>query len=296
VALGKAGEFDAAIVVLREAIRRDAHNPQSHSELGNVLRSVNRPAEAITAYREAVRLNVPDPDAYLRLAILLSDRGEYTAALGMLEQGARADPRWLDDPRTFLRYKSACCAALAATGRGKAPPPPADRPVFRRKALDWLTEDLAAWEKILAANPGSAAELEKVLARWLVELDLAVMRPGPARGGMSADERPAWDALWADVRAAIATARTRPRRRPPPARTGPAVDSAADRQREEWPARRLAREVEAAERETPWSSLVSMTTDLRNDKNRRPDVVTATGAEGHDPTAGNTSIYIYIKY
>jgi hypothetical protein len=171
---------------------------------------VNRPAEAITAYREAVRLNVPDPDAYLRFAILHSDRGEYTAALGMLEQGARADPRWLDDPRTFLRYKSACCAALAATGRGKAPPPPADRPVLRRKALDWLMADLAAWEKILAANPGSAAELEKVLARWLVEPDLAVMQPGPARGGMSAGERSAWDALWAGVRAAIATARTRP--------------------------------------------------------------------------------------
>jgi tetratricopeptide (TPR) repeat protein len=210
VALGKAGEFDAAIVVLREAIPRDPHDPRSPYELGNVLRSVNRPAEAITAYREAVRLNVPDPEAYLRLAILLSDRGEYTAALGMLEQGARADPRWLDDPRTFLRYKSACCATLAATGRGKDPSPPADRPVLRRKALDWLRADLAAWEKILAANPGSATELEKALARWLVDPDLAVMRPGLARDGIPADERSAWDALWAGVRSAIATARTRP--------------------------------------------------------------------------------------
>jgi hypothetical protein len=73
-----------------------------------------------------------------------------------------------------------------------------------------LTADLAAWKSILAANPGSTSELEKALARWLVDPDLAALRPGPARIEMLADERAPWDALWADVRAAIATARTPP--------------------------------------------------------------------------------------
>jgi serine/threonine-protein kinase len=206
VRLGKLKEFDGAIVVFREAIRLDPHNPRAHFELGNVLKSVNRPDEAIAAYREAIRLNVQLPDAYNGLASLLSDRGDYTGAQSVLKQAAQANPAWLADPRTIIRYNSARCAARTATGRAKDSPPTADRPALRRKALDWLAADLAAWKESLAADPSSAAEMKNVLARWLVDPDLAALRPGLAEVEIPAGERAAWNALWADVRAAIDTA------------------------------------------------------------------------------------------
>jgi hypothetical protein len=100
---------------------------------------------------------------------------------------------------------------LAGRGDGvDAPPDAGDRAALRAKALAWLRADL------------SARRAADRLSGWLTDPDLAGVRPGLARIGLSAAERAAWDALWADVRATLAAVRQPPPREmaPPPRRVG----------------------------------------------------------------------------
>ena len=61
-------------------------------------------------------------------------------------------PTWADDPRLYLRYGAACAAMNCADGKGSPPVPVADRPSFRKQALDLLNADLAELTKLAASD------------------------------------------------------------------------------------------------------------------------------------------------
>jgi hypothetical protein len=82
--------------------------------------------------------------------------------------------------------------ALAGRGRGE------EAARMRGRALAWLRADLAR---------GAALELialQTALARWKLESDLAGARDAGALAALLADERAAWERLWADVAAIMA--------------------------------------------------------------------------------------------
>ena len=164
-------------------------------------------APGIVASKDALGFN-PLPSKYNSVVLQLAERREYNAALQLLQQASVAHPDWFSDPRTYLRYNTACCTVLAATGTGIDPPPIAERSALRRKAYDWLTTDLAAIKQNGVGSTKSIA-LEH-LTRYLEDTDFSSLRPGLARIAMPATERAEWDKLWADVRATIAELRKPP--------------------------------------------------------------------------------------
>ena len=82
----------------------------------------------------------------------------------------------------------------------------------RGQALAWLETNRKQFDSRLAS--GTASDRKDVAAQLsacLTEKDLAGVRPGVARDGWTLAEATAWDAYWADVRAALTRATGGPR-------------------------------------------------------------------------------------
>src|SRR5215472_2341763 len=59
--------------------------------------------------------------------------------------------------------------AHSASSRG-------ERARLRRQARDWLTADLAAWEKLITERPQERAQVQTTLRHWNAHRDLAGIR------------------------------------------------------------------------------------------------------------------------
>ena len=192
-------DLDGALATSKEAIRLDPKTPFSHNLLGTILYDKKDLDGASTAYKEAIRLDPKFAEPRVGLSNILNDRDEPAAALQFLSEGTRVNPDWMDDFETTVRYCSACYAARAGTGQGKDVPPESDRPQLRKKALDWLAADLAARRETL--NDAKAKPVvHETMTDWLNETDLVAVRDEDKLKMLPADERKAWEQLWADVR------------------------------------------------------------------------------------------------
>jgi hypothetical protein len=65
---------------------------------------------------------------------------------------------------------------------------------LRQQALDWLRADLTAWTKTT-----DRAILQRTLAHWQRDSDLAGVMDREALAKLPEAEREAWHKLWADV-------------------------------------------------------------------------------------------------
>jgi eukaryotic-like serine/threonine-protein kinase len=174
--------------------------------------------------REAEALILPSLPAFLegkhqprdngeRLALAgaCRYRGRRAAEAGLLEAAFAADPKLADDPKAGLRYRAAGAAAVAGCGGGAdgAALGEPERARWRRQAVAWLRLDLAAWTKRLeAAQPADRAEVQKVLARWRDDPDLAGLRNADALERLPPAERKECQALWQEVAALLRRAET----------------------------------------------------------------------------------------
>ncbi len=87
------------------------------------------------------------------------------------------------------------------------PTPPPGPSCGRKPSVGCVRANLAVHQKQAASS--TAAERKTAadkLSHWLQDSDLFEVRPGSQRTGLAADERAAWDALWADVKATLAEA------------------------------------------------------------------------------------------
>jgi tetratricopeptide (TPR) repeat protein len=140
----------------------------------------------------------------LAFARLCSEKKLHGASAQFWAQAFQADRRLADDAGAHHRYHAACAAALAASGEGKADPPPdlAAQARLRRQALDWLRAELAAWNASVGGNdPQALMETARTLTTWEAESDLAGVRDPDALARLPEAERKDWRALWADVQA-----------------------------------------------------------------------------------------------
>ena len=190
-------DFDGAATAYREAIRRDEKSWIARFDLGQVLLKKHDTTGAVVAFREAVTFEPNNPSVYNQLALALCSQGEPLQGLQVLRDGVKANPAWLTNTTTWVRYNLACCAVLATKAKG----PQADVESshgLRGQALDWLTDDLAFWRGTWQADPTKNLTLiHQRLSHWLEDTDLAAVRESSK---LPEVERPAWQKLWDDVR------------------------------------------------------------------------------------------------
>jgi tetratricopeptide (TPR) repeat protein len=219
--LAQQNRMDEAAECWLAAIRTNASFSPAYPPLGSYLLRSGKTAEAVVVYQECVARFPAESLGYDGLIIALARQGDHAAAVGVYVTVAlRGMPNWPADMQQRLRYNAASSAVLAGSGQGRDAPPEADRAMFRHQALSWLRAELAGWRKL--AGSDDAAERKKAadaLTYWLGDANLAATRPGPIQVQLPAAERAEWDALWADVKAALAEARrssTPPEVAPPP--------------------------------------------------------------------------------
>jgi Flp pilus assembly protein TadD len=246
VALADKGDLQGAIAECQKAIALDPKYATAHGALGQALLQQGRFADGCQATRRALEL-LPLSDPLRKIVSQQLQRGEhllkldaklaavlkgkaqpvgaaeqlglgflcqqykkrYAAAARFYGDAFTTDPRLANDLR-YHRYNAACAAALAAAGQGEdaAKLPDKLQARLRQQALGWLQEDLAAWKKVAENGPAQARALvQKTLQHWQQDPDLASLRDKAALAKLPEAERQAWQKLWADVDAMLATAR-----------------------------------------------------------------------------------------
>ena len=111
-----------------------------------------------------------------------------------------------DDLKVQHRYSAACTAVLAGCGQGKDANQTdvKERARLRQQALDWLRADLEGWSRSLEKDtPQARLEVQRTLAHWRSDTDLASLREPAALAKLPDEERRAWQKLWADVDALL---------------------------------------------------------------------------------------------
>jgi tetratricopeptide (TPR) repeat protein len=86
------GKLAEAITAYREAIRLKPDYAVAHSNLGTALRGQGKLAEAIAVYREAIRLKPDFAAAHFSLGVALRDQGKLTEAIAAFREAIRLEP------------------------------------------------------------------------------------------------------------------------------------------------------------------------------------------------------------
>jgi serine/threonine-protein kinase len=173
-----------------------------------------------TLRREAEAMILPNLPGFVAGTYAPADNDERFGLLGACQFENRtraiarlyadafvAAPSLADDLDAGHRYNAARAAALAGCGRGQdaADLDESERRRWRGQALRWLRADLAARTTALTVDPTEAREaVEKALARWTEDSDLACVREPAELGKLSAGEHREYRAFWDEVSAVLA--------------------------------------------------------------------------------------------
>jgi tetratricopeptide (TPR) repeat protein len=194
------GALESAVAAFRRAVALDPDGAYwAYLGTGSGLRGLKDLDGAAAAYREGHH-RFPDlepPRALLGLVSTLTDAGRHAEVLAELLAAFRRHPGWANQTGMGLRYFAARAANLCADGQGADPPPPAERPAYRKQALDFLTAELAAVRRGVNRDPASAY---RKAWEWLQDKHMATVRDPAGLAALPTDERDAWTRLWADVR------------------------------------------------------------------------------------------------
>jgi hypothetical protein len=147
--------------------------------------------------------NAPEQVGFAHLCYL---KKGYVLAARFYADALAAQPKLADDLKAGDRYDAACCAALAAAGRGEDASQLDDeeRGRQRKQALDWLRANLVLRGKQAeSGTPQTRADVRKTLRHWMEDADLAGVREKDALGKLPEAERAEWQMLWGDVEATL---------------------------------------------------------------------------------------------
>ena len=244
------GDLDGGIAAYREAIRLNKDYAQAHCNLGHGLRQQGAFREALDELRRGHELGSRNPrwrypsaqwvrecerlvdldgrlpgllagkttpasaDERIAVAELCSLKSLKRAAVRFYEEAFAAEPK-LAEQLDSHRYDAACAAALAACGTGKDADKLEDqeRDRLRRRTLDWLRADLAAWGRLLDREPdqaSSAVKVSKAMQHWLADPDLRGVRSAEVLAALPQAERQSWRQFWDDVAGLLARAQAKP--------------------------------------------------------------------------------------
>jgi tetratricopeptide (TPR) repeat protein len=134
------------------------------------------------------------------------------AACRFYEEAFAAEPKFA----VAHRYQAARAAAQAGCGRAKDADKLDDkeRTRLRRQALDWLQAELRMLGRLLDRKPDkgpSAADVARGLQGLLADPSFVALREPKQLARLPEAERQAWQKLWDDVAATLASARQAPK-------------------------------------------------------------------------------------
>jgi serine/threonine-protein kinase len=229
--------LEAAIVRQKKALAAYPKHPQYRKFLANHLTNLVQAADGLNdagaaaqARRALEELSADDPrfaaldtrlgailkgaavkdnPERLALAQRASDTGRFAAAARLWREALEANPKLADDRKAQHRYRAACAAALAGSGKTNDDPAPdeAARGKLRKQARAWLDAELAIWTNLLAsANPEDRAAIARSLEHWQTNTDLAGVREPKAIEALPEAERTGWRTLWQSVANTLARA------------------------------------------------------------------------------------------
>ncbi len=233
--LRDAGQAEEALEAFRKAVQRDPRHVEAHHGLGLVLMEQGQFAEARQALQRCLDLMPGFQARRLAIALVLRQCEQRLAleqklAAVLAGQARPASPAEQVDlarlcvakkrPAAAVRFyadafaaqpvltahrsEAARAAVLAAAGLGEDARRMEDREraALRRRALTWLREDLALWQRqVEKGTPQQRTDVRESLRGWQQDVDLAAVRDPAALEKMPETERAEWRKLWADVEA-----------------------------------------------------------------------------------------------
>jgi serine/threonine-protein kinase len=233
-ALELAGMPEEGIAEYRKAIAIDGKLKNALANLANALRRKGELQNAIEWYDKLLEIDPKDATSRLSLertirmaavheklpaflkgefkpetneerlglAFLCGDDKRPLAAATLLATAFASDRTLAENMNSLNRYDAACFAALAAAGQGVDANKldETERSRLRKQVFVWLRADLAHWSKLATSDQASDRELvQKHLAHWQTDTDLAGVRDKNALAKLPEAERDAWRKLWDDV-------------------------------------------------------------------------------------------------
>jgi tetratricopeptide (TPR) repeat protein len=233
-ALQAQGDLKGATACYTKALAFDPKYAQAHGALGQSLLAQGAFAEACAATQQALQLlpkghplrplatrqlhecqHLLDLDARLT-AIDKGDQPKDTAEqLALADLCQRYKKRYAAAARFYQgafaagaaqtskrAYNAACCAALAACGKGEdvAKLPDPEKARLRKQALAWLNDALTIYRQQLAEEDEQRrTQVRQTLQHWQKDTDLDSVRGIKALARLPQAERAAWQELWTDV-------------------------------------------------------------------------------------------------
>jgi Flp pilus assembly protein TadD len=94
--LGSQGKHAEAVAAFREALRLKPDYAEAHNNHGNALDLQGKHAEAVEAYREAIRLRPDYPEAHCNLGTALDSQGKHAEAAAAYREATRLRPDYAD--------------------------------------------------------------------------------------------------------------------------------------------------------------------------------------------------------
>jgi tetratricopeptide (TPR) repeat protein len=244
--LGKAlqaqKDLKGAIACYRKALKLDPTFAEAHCNLGQALREQGDFAQALQALQRGHQLGSrradwPYPSArwvedcrrllaleprlpallqgddqpkdtaeQLTLAELCEFKKRYAAAAHFYQGAFAAEPKPTPKEQARHCYDAACCAALAAEGKGEDAATLLDQEKarLRKQALAWLNDALTIHRHQLAEEDNQGRTLVRwTLQHWQKDHDLDSVRGKEALAKLPEAERAAWQQLWAEVEALL---------------------------------------------------------------------------------------------
>lgn len=100
----QAGELDAAVAVLQEAVAVDANSALARLRLGGALLMKQEYRGAIEQFRETLRLDPASANAFVGMSVAYLHGARYDLARAALEEAIRIDPAKREEAAPLFDY------------------------------------------------------------------------------------------------------------------------------------------------------------------------------------------------
>lgn len=163
VLAGQAGDHERAVELIGRAIRRDPGNAHFHNNLGNFLRALRRPSEALGSYEQALAIKTDFPDACYNRGVALQDLGRNDDAIASYDRAITLRPGYVEalyNRGNALQANGLYEAAVASYEQAIAVRP--DHAVLFQnlgnalRSLGRLPEAIASYDRAIALRPDYA--------------------------------------------------------------------------------------------------------------------------------------------
>jgi tetratricopeptide (TPR) repeat protein len=209
---------DARKAFVRAMLASDWSVARSDNSDAWIYHTLRREAEALIlptlpAFLQGTYEPKQDDERQALLAARLVScevQGLFGATARLYSDFFLAEPKLAEAVAKGNRFYAARVAALAGCAKGKDADHLDDeeRALRRRKALEWLRQDLAKWSEMFEHRDSQATNMVRERLRdWEADFDLACVRRRDALNRLPADEHQKWDRFWSDVDALLRRAK-----------------------------------------------------------------------------------------